>query len=367
MKMIVACGGTSGHVNPAIAIAQEYRYRHPESEILFIGTENKIEADLVPRAGFEMEFIDITGVSRGKSWKSVKHNVITVVKYIKASAKVKKIIRKFKPDIVLGTGGYVSAPVLKTAQNMGYKTVIHEQNAYPGMVTKLCSGKANRILLSFPLAKPLKADPDKMAVVGNPVSKDFLTLDKSEARAKLGIPADKKFILSFGGSLGAKTLDDAFVEMADLSSREGNIIHYHGASGDYARVKANLGPNYENPNIKLFEYIYNMPVCMAAADLIIARSGAMTLTEIAALGKASILIPSPNVAENHQYFNAKSYSDAGAAVLLEEKDLSGKELYREAVAILQNESLRLSMEQSAKKLSKEHAAEEICDFIDELL
>ena len=192
MKMIVACGGTSGHVNPAIAIAQEYRYRHPDSEILFIGTENRIEADLVPRAGFKMKYIDITGVYRAKSWSAFKHNIGTAGKYIKASAKVRKIIREFRPDIVLGTGGYVSAPVLKTAQNMGIKTVIHEQNAYPGLVTKLCSGKADRIFLSFPLAKPLKANPDKMIVVGNPVNKAFLSLEKSAARAELGIPEDKK-------------------------------------------------------------------------------------------------------------------------------------------------------------------------------
>lgn len=366
MKVLAAGGGTSGHINPGLAIVKEIKHRHPDAEILFIGTENHIEADLVPRAGFPIEFIDITGLSRAKSLDALRHNWNTLKKYNKAIKRIRQIINDFKPDIALGTGGYVSAPVLRTAQKMKIPTVIHEQNAYAGISTKMIAPNADVVCLSFPLARPIRCNPSKMIITGNPVNPDFLGLSRETAREELGIPLDQPFVLSYGGSLGARRINDAFAEMAVLSARDGNILHYHGASRDFEYLKAKLGDLASNENIHLFPYIYNMPSVMAAADLIIARSGAMTLTEIAALGRASVLIPSPNVTENHQYYNAKGYCDAGASVLLEEKDLSGESLYRIVKELLADPEHLLEMEKAAASLAKTDAASVICDAIDRL-
>ena len=367
MKLLAAGGGTSGHINPGLAIVREFKRRYPETEVLFIGTEGHAEADLVPRAGFDIEFIEISGLSRRKNFASLKHNLQTAVKYVKARNRVRRIIKEFKPDIVLGTGGYVSAPVLKEAAKMGVKTLIHEQNAYAGVATKMLAPCVDRVYLSFPLAKPIKCDPAKTCVVGNPVNPDFLGIDRAGARAELGIPEDVPFVLSYGGSLGARKINDAFAVMAEISAQEGLILHYHGAARDYDYLTEKMGDTAKADNIKLFKYIYNMPTVMAAADLLIARSGAMTLTEIAALGRASILIPSPNVTENHQYYNAKGYSDVGAAVLLEEKDLSGEGLYDTVKELISDRARIRRMEKAALTLAHTDAAAKICDGMEELL
>lgn len=367
MRVLIACGGTSGHINPAIAVAGEIKRRHLDAEILFIGTENKLEADLVPRAGYKMEFIEITGISRRKNFAALKYNIKTVFKYTKARQKVKKIIKEFKPDIVFGTGGYVSAPVLSIAAAMGKKTAIHEQNAFAGVTTKMLATKVDKVFLSFPLAHPIQMKDKNCQIVGNPVKAEFLKLSRLEARQKLGIDENVPFVLSYGGSLGAKKLNQAFCVMARKSAEENFAFHYHGAARDYEFVNEELGAVAASSNINVFEYIYNMPEAMAAADLIISRSGAMTLTELAALGRASILIPSPNVTENHQYYNAKTYSDIGAAVLIEEKDLDGEKLYETVRTLLLDRSLLRKMEKAAKTLAKPNAAEKICDGLEELL
>ncbi len=367
MKLLAAGGGTSGHINPALAIVREFVKRHPDTEVLFIGTEGHAEADLVPRAGFNIKFIEISGLSRQKSFSAVKHNIKTAFKYLKAKERVKQIIKEFKPDIVLGTGGYVSAPVVRQAAKMGIKTVIHEQNAYAGVSTKMLAPVVDKVFLSFPLAKPIKCDASKTEVVGNPVNPDFLGIDRESARIELGIPDGRPFVLSYGGSLGARKINDAFAEMAAVSAEEGLILHYHGAARDYDYLNQKLGTVAQADNIKLFKYIYNMPTVMAAADLIIARSGAMTLTEIAALGRASILIPSPNVTENHQYYNAKGYSDVGAAILIEEVDLSGEKLYQTVKTLMDDRAELRKMEKAALGLARTDAAARICDQMETLL
>lgn len=366
MKIMIAGGGTSGHINPAIAVAQEICRREPGSKVLFVGTPDRLEAKLVPKSGFEIEFVEVTGLSRQKSLAAMGRNVSAAVQFLQAKRRVKKLIRDFKPDVVFGTGGFVSAPVLTAAVEAGVKTAIHEQNAYAGVVTKMLAPKVDRVFLSFPLAKPIRIkDPDSR-IVGNPVKREFSQLSKKEARKNLNIPDGMPLVLSFGGSLGAKVINEAFCEMAVLSFSEGGIFLYHGASGGYESVKQKLGAIADSENIKVFEYIYNMPELMAAADLIISRSGAITLTEIAAMGKASILIPSPNVTENHQYFNAKVYSDAGAAILIEEKDLDGKKLYDTVKTLLCDKRRLLDLERNSLALAKTDAAEIICDGLQKL-
>lgn len=366
MKAIIACGGTSGHINPAISIADEIKRREPDSEILFIGTENKLEADLVPRAGYPIEFIEVRGLSRAKTLKGISDNLKTAGKFIKASRRVKKIIKEFSPDVVIGTGGYVSAPVLSTAARMKCKTAIHEQNAFAGVATKMLSKKADIVFLSFPLVKPLPCSDDKLIVVGNPVNPSFVGKTKEESRKKLGLSETDKIVVSFGGSLGAAKVNDAFRDMALISDKKSDFIHIHGASGGYDKLVVELDGKVSD-KIRVCKYIYDMPDVMAAADVVIARSGAMTLTELSALGRASILIPSPNVTENHQYFNAKTYSDADAAILIEEKDLTGEVLFNELYALLNDPYRVRSMALAAKTLAKPDSLSRIYEEIKKIL
>lgn len=360
MRYLITGGGTSGHVNPAIAIAEALQVKDKNASILFVGTEKKIEATLVPRAGFHIKFIDVIGLSRGKNFRAIKQNIVALQKYGKAKKQLRAIIRDFRPDVAIGTGGYVSAPVISEACKRGIKTVILEENAFAGITTKMLAKKVDRILLSLELAKPLNVNPSKVRIVGNPARPEFLTMTREQSRKKLGLGLDDIVVLSCGGSLGATCINQAFCVMAKHAAADDMMILYHSASREYRQVMDNLGDILDNPKIRIFEYIYNMSEVMAAADLVISRSGASTLTEISALGRASILIPSPYVAENHQYFNAKAFSDVGAAVLIEEKNLNGDELYNIVCDIVLNTSKRLKMEQSAKKLYNKDALDDIC-------
>ncbi len=368
MKFLFACGGTSGHINPALAIAGELRRRHPDAQFLFMGTPDHLEADLVPRAGYDFKTIQVAGLRRSVSPSAIKHNFSALSKFLSARKKVRNVIKTFQPDVVIGTGGYVSAPVLSEAAAMKRKTLIHEQNAFAGVTTKMLAPKVNRVLLSFPLAKPIQCDPEKCTVIGNPVKEEFLQITKENARAQLGIPADDVYILSYGGSLGARKINDTFIEMAKLASEDDSMTLCHGAARDYQYVTQALADLLkDHPRIQVKEYIYDMPLQMAAADVVVARSGAMTLTELAALGKPSILIPSPNVTENHQFFNAKTYSDINAAVLLEERELTGESLYAILCDLAFDKGRLTDMEKAAKTLSHPTATARICDEIEALL
>ena len=366
MRFLIACGGTSGHINPALAIAGELRRRHPDAQFLFVGTADHLEADLVPRAGFPLETIEVSGLRRRLNFSAIGHNIKSISRFLSARRKVRRILREFQPNVVLGTGGYVSAPVLSEAAARKFPTVIHEQNAYAGVTTKMLAPKVDRVLLSFPLAHPIKCDPSKCTVIGNPVKDEFLHISREDARAQLGIPDGASYVLSYGGSLGARRVNDAFVDFARIAAKDDALILCHGAARDYAYVRELL-KDIHSPKIQVHEYIYDMPLRMAAADLVIARSGAMTLTELAVLGKPSVLIPSPNVTENHQYFNAKGYEDAGAAVLIEEKDLNGTDLYAAVCDLVFDKGRLLDMERAARTLAHPSATARICDAVEALV
>lgn len=368
LRVLMACGGTAGHINPAISIADELKRRYPDAEILFIGTSDHREAELIPRAGYKMEHIRATGFSRKRTFGAIKHNIDSVDMFLRSVQNVRKIIRDFKPDVAIGTGGFVSAPVMSAAVREKIPTAIHEQNAFAGVTTKALAPRVDKIFLSFPLANPIEGTEGKQTLVGNPIKKDFLTVTRGSARAALGIPEDDFVVLSCGGSLGATTVNNAWCEMALLAAQENKMTLYHGAARDYEDVTAKVGEAAaKSGRIHIYDYIYNMPELMAACDVIITRSGAMTLAEIAALGKPSILIPSPNVAENHQYFNAKAYSDIGAAILIEEKDLTGKLLF-DTVNELCNDRRKLrDLSKNAFTLAKTDSAERIADGIEELI
>ncbi|MBE6805828.1 MAG: undecaprenyldiphospho-muramoylpentapeptide beta-N-acetylglucosaminyltransferase [Clostridia bacterium] len=359
MHILFAGGGTAGHINPALAIAGVIKQKHPDAKISYIGTAKKLEAKLVPAAGYDFYTIDVAGFQRKLTPKNVVRNISAVAKAVTASVKSKKLLKKLKPDVVIGTGGYVSGPVLKQAQKLGIKTAIHEQNAFPGITTKMLAAGADCVMLAFPEAeKHLKLNK-KPVITGNPVRKELLDVEKNEARKKLGI-GDKPLILSFGGSLGARPINEAVTELIKWHNPSGNFYHIHatGKTG-YDTMCENLSDITLNDKISIKEYIYDMDVCMAAADLVIGRAGAITLSEISACGKAAILIPSPYVSENHQYHNAMTLKNVGAAEVIEEKYLTGDKLI-DTVKTLCNDKLTLkTMAENAKKNAITDANERI--------
>ena len=312
MKIIFAAGGTGGHINPALAAAGEIRDNYPDCEILFIGAKNKMESELVPKAGFAFKAISISGFQRKISIKNLFRNIATVWRLIISLFAVRSIIKNFAPDVVVGFGGYVSGPVVRAAAKMGIKTVIHEQNAFPGVTNKMLAKKADAVMLTVPAAAKYLECKNEPVVTGLPVRSEILAADRDFARAELGIKANQKVIFSFGGSLGARTINNSMVSLISKLHENSDIrfIHGYGQYGKWVPEKLKeAGVDITKDNIDVREYIFDMDKCLAAADLVICRSGASTLSEIEAVGRASILIPSPNVSENHQYHNAMALSD----------------------------------------------------------
>ncbi len=348
MKILFAGGGTAGHINPALAVAGYIKEKHPNAEIFYIGTANKLEAKLVPEKGYDFRTIDVAGFQRSLSPKSIIKNISAVNKAVTASAKCKKLLKEINPDVVVGTGGYVSGPVLKAAQKLGFKTAIHEQNAFPGITTKMLINEADAVMLAMPEAQKFLKLAKKPVITGNPIRLELLKISREEARKKLGLD-NRPLILSFGGSLGATKINEAVAELIKWHDGTGKFYHIH-ASGKfgYEDMQAALENTEISKEIDVREYINDMDVCMAAADLVICRAGAITLGELQACGKPSILIPSPYVAENHQFHNAMTLKNAGAAHLLEEKDLSGESLISAVEMLIENKPKLESMSKAAK-------------------
>ena len=320
MKVVFAAGGTGGHINPALAAAGELRARFPEAEILFIGTEDHMEARLVPAAGFAFQTIAIEGFQRKLSLQNLKRNLHTVNLLLHSTGAVKKILRDFAPDAAVGFGGYVSGPVIRTAAKLGIKTAIHEQNAYPGVTNKALAKLADRVMLTVEAASAHLTCKNPPVVTGLPVRREILAADRDFARAKLGVPDDALLVLSMGGSLGAKAINEAVVGLIAARWQQKNLMFLH-ATGKYGKWVPDklreMGVPADAKNVTVREYIDDMDTCLPAADLVIGRAGASSLAEIEATGKASILIPSPNVAENHQYHNAMALVNNNAARILE--------------------------------------------------
>lgn len=339
MRIIFAGGGTAGHINPALAIAGFIRDKEPDAKILYIGAKGGMEERLVPNAGFEFKSIKISGFKRSFSPSAIKANIITAKRAVTSSIEAKKIIKEFAPDICVGTGGYVSGPVLRTAAKMGIPTVIHEQNAFPGVTNKMLSKKARRVMLAIEDAKKHFDKDCRFVLTGNPVRTEIITADKAKSREALGLD-ERPVILSFGGSLGARKINEGIADLVARSGKDGKyqIIHAYGQYGkwfpDLIRDKGTEPNNCKNLDIR--EFINNMPTCLAASDLVICRAGAITISEIQAQGKPSILIPSPNVAENHQYHNAMALVNANAAAIIEEKDLTPQLLMETADKMLED-------------------------------
>ena len=366
-KILIATGGTGGHINPALAVAGYIRDHYPKAKILFVGTAVKMEAQLVPAAGYDFKTIDIQGFSRDLTPSGIKQNIGTVVKLLKSSSQAKKIIREFAPDVVLGFGGYVGGPVLRTAGKMGIPTAVHEQNAFPGVTNKALAKVVDTVMLTAPEAEKYMKPKNPCVVTGLPIRGEIISADREFSRAELGVD-ERPVILSMGGSLGARVINTAVTQLIEERYERKNCYFLHATGkagvGMFDVVEKEKGINLsENKHIMLREYINDMHRCMAAADLVICRAGASSLSEIQAMGKPSILVPYPYAAENHQYYNAMELVKNDAAILIEEKDFTGDRLIKEIDALLADRERLEKLGANAKKMAIFDATERIVDCI----
>ncbi len=374
LKVILSGGGTAGHVNPAIAIYETIKKKHPDAEFLYVGTPNGIEKTLVEKEGIKFVSMEVAGFQRKMNLNNIKRNAVATKYFLESGHKAKKIIDDFKPDIVIGTGGYACEPIVHKAAAMGIKTVIHEQNAFPGVTTKILSKKADKVMLTVERAKEYIKDQDKCVVTGLPVRHGFVDrLSKVEAKKALGLPTDQLCILSTGGSLGAGRINETVSDLIAWYCKN-NIkishIHSYGKNGRgsfAASLKTNGVNLAEHPDFIVKEYIDNMSTCMEAADLIISRCGAGALTEIEAVGCGSILVPSPIVAENHQFYNGKVLSDGGAAIMFEQKDLTSELLIKTVSDLINNPTKLEELSENAAKLYIKDTPDRVGAVIEEVL
>ena len=371
MNVIFTCGGTGGHINPAIAVANLLKERHPDAKILFVGSEGGMEEKLVPRAGYELRCIRCAGLSRRRTWRAFKWNVKAVGKVLTAVSECKKIIKDFNPDVIVGTGGYASFPTLYAGSTMGIPTCVHEANAVPGLTTKLAANRADMTLVTFEESKDYYRNPEKVEVVGMPVRKDFLLKKKQEARAALGLD-ERPLVVSVFGSLGARDMNYAVSDMLKLEQEAGfpfQHIHSAGTSGYKWMPEHMASIGVELPKkcgVEVREYIYDMPTVMAAADVIISRAGASSCNEIGASGTPCILIPSPNVTNDHQTKNARILAQRGGAVLLPEQEDMGKKIYDTVMELLADPQRLSQMSATLRQAVVLDSAEQICDRIEKL-
>ena len=370
MNLIFTCGGTAGHINPAIAVANKMRERHPDCKILFIGATGHMEEKLVPQAGFQLKCLPGSGLSRKLNLAGIKQNLHAMHCVQEAVKACKEIYREFRPDVVIGTGGYASFPALHAAQSLGIPTCVHEANAVPGVTTKLAANKADRVLVAFEESVQQYKHPEKVEVVGMPVRDAFIYTTREQARKELGL--DGFVVVSAFGSQGAKVMNETIADMMPLEQRDGFPFRHIHATGSFGktwmpqRVKDN-GVDYENcPAIDIREYIYNMPTVLAAADLIIGRAGSATCNEIAAAGTPCILIPSPNVTNNHQEKNARVLESGGGAVVVLEKDCTPEKIYGIVTELLEDADRRKEMSRCLHQMVRLDCTQRICGIVEEL-
>lgn len=325
MKAIIAAAGTGGHINPALAIANKIKQEEPNSEIIFVGTDRGLENDLIPRAGYDLKRIEAYGFNRKISLDNVKK----MYKTFKSIGQAKKIIQDFKPDIMIGTGGYICLPVALAASKLNVPIVLHESNAFPGVAIKMLSKKASAILVGFEDAKKRIKNAENVVVVGNPSKVkeiSFTNSQKEKILKEIGLTdIEKPIVLVFGGSQGAQKINESFINIISKKVNEKYQIIWATGPNQYEIIKTklqNLNINIDNiPNVKILPYIYNMEEVMNCVDLVVSRSGAMTITEISIVGKPSIFIPFPYATENHQEYNAKVLEKVGAAKIILDADL----------------------------------------------
>jgi len=363
--VLFAAGGTAGHINPALSVAGLLRYLHPGCNIHFAGTADHMEARLVPEAGYAFHTIDISGFQRSLSPAGIKRNLGTLKKLLTVTGQVNKLLGELKPDLVVGFGGYVSGPVLRAAAKAGIPTAIHEANAFPGVTNKALAGRVGAVMLTDIAAAARMKCKNEPVLTGLPIRREFSQCTRAQCRNELCLDA-RPLVLSMGGSQGARSLNEAVCGMiAQLwPGREAYFCHAYGQGGqslpDDLRSK---GVDLAAPEIDLREYVSDTARCMAAADLFIGRAGASTICELQALGKPSILVPYPYAAENHQHFNAKTLADAGAAVIIEDRDLTPQLLAKTVKDLIADPARLKAMGEAAKAMAVTDANERIYEVL----
>jgi len=371
MNVIFTCGGTGGHINPAIAVANIWRERHPDSKILFIGGRGNMEEELVPKAGYQLEVMPAFGLERSMSAAAIRNNFRAVKSVVSAVGRCEKILREFDADVVVGTGGYASFPALMAAKSLKIPTCVHEANAMPGLTTRMAAKWADKVLVCFPESAKYYRNPERVEVVGMPVRREFVYTKKADARKELGLD-ERPLVVSAFGSQGAKAMNELTAKLFALEEKDGFPFRHIHAVGSYGW---NWMPGYVKdqgvdlakcPSITMQEYIYNMPTVMAAADVIISRAGASSCSEIAASGTPCVLIPSPNVTDNHQEKNARALESQGGAAVILEKDCTPQRLYQEILSLLEDTERYSAMRKALYGISVPDSAERLCAVMEQL-
>ena len=366
MKVVIAAAGTGGHINPGIAIANKIKEKQPNSEFVFIGTNRGLENDLVPRAGYDLRVIDAHGLERKLTVQNMK-NLYATFKSIKEA---KGILQNFAPDVVVGTGGYICVPVVLAAKKLGIPVVLHESNAFPGIAVKLFKKKADAILVGFEDAKERLKDAKNVIVTGNPIKIKKLNLteqEKTKIKGELGVSGNKPVVLVFGGSQGARSINRSFIEIIVNKKNKDYQIIWAAGPEQYEKIKEKLDEvnvDIENiKDVKIVPYIYNMEEVMNACDLVVCRSGAMTITEISVTGKPAIFIPFPFATENHQEYNARVLEGVGAAKIILDKDLNSEILSSTITKIIKNPDQLAQMAKNAERIAIPNVEDRIYEEI----
>ena len=363
MKVLFTCGGTAGHINPAVALAGMFRQRQ-NAEVLFVGADGGMETTLVPREGYPVKTVTITSFYRSLSGAAIKHNLTTLKNLSRSKGQARAILDEFRPDLVVGTGGYASYPVVREAARRGIPTAVHESNAEPGLTTKMLAKYVDKVMVGFEESRQHYPHPERVVVTGTPVRGEFFQITRQQARDALGIKDDRPLVLSYWGSLGAEVMNGYMVDFLRQAARDGAPFHHiHGAGRNFAAMEKALAGDHLPPALQIREYIYDMPTVMVAADLVLCRGGASTLSELTAIGKPAVIVPSPNVTNHHQERNANVLAQAGGAVVLLEPVCSGETLYRTTQDLLADEPRRKTMAQAMANMGIPQAGEKIYETL----
>ncbi|AGL02980.1 undecaprenyldiphospho-muramoylpentapeptide beta-N-acetylglucosaminyltransferase [Desulfoscipio gibsoniae] len=368
MRFIISGGGTGGHIYPALAIAGGLKQRYPGCAVMYIGTNRGLESDIVPRAGYEFHAVRAVGIKRSLSW----HNLKVPWEAWSGYREARRLVRNFAPQAVVGTGGYVCGPVVLAAARMKVPTLIHEQNALPGITNRILSRVVNRVAVTFEDALTFFPGRAPVCITGLPVRAEIISAERERAREKFGVQPGELLVLSFGGSQGARTLNRAVAQSLKYlaSIPELRLLHITG-SGQYDQFMDMLqgeGQGNDLPdNVTVVSYMYDMPEAMAAADLVVSRAGAATLAEITVRGLPALLVPFPYATGNHQEHNARALVSRGAAEMVLDADFTGGELVERIKQLLANRSLLTKMAEASRRLGRPHALDDIIDIVQEII
>ena len=364
MKIIFTCGGTAGHINPAVALARMFQERVEGCQVLFVGAKGGMEERLVPKEGFPLETVTISSFWRSLRPSGIQHNLRTLRNLSVSKREAARILDTFQPDLVVGTGGYASYPVVHAAARRGIPTAVHESNAVPGLTTQRLAKVADRVMVGYEESRQHYQHPERVVVTGTPVRGEFFQITRQQARDALGIKDDRPLVLSYWGSLGADVMNGYMVDFLRQAARDGARFHHiHGAGRNFAAMEKALAGDHLPPALQVREYIYDMPTVMVAADLVLCRGGASTLSELTAIGKPAVIVPSPNVTNHHQERNANVLAQAGGAVVLLEPVCSGETLYRTTQDLLADEPRRKTMAQAMANMGIPQAGEKIYETL----